>query len=291
MSQCTLSFLMCYRTQDSTRAVTDITDILPNLASCFTKEEEAKVEVLIKIDKDDTGAHNLLVIQDYVSKFGFPIKVFITERGEGRHAFNYHYMHLFSQKNPDSKYIGFITDDVYVFPKLGKFFSEVEEDYSDLDYVIFHDSPFAELERHSTPFVERMKIVKDYEQHIAKICTSYLTSSYPIVSSKLFEVMGNLSWQINIDSGLGLLGTILYSKYEINIFRVLACKYFNRTDNMRVDKKLEAEDPSSDFFNANLTLHGSSINVHPYLLKLMEQQARNIYLNIKEEGVLEKYKG
>jgi len=283
MNETKLSFLMCYRTPDRSDNQISITEVLNNLQFGFKPEDRKKIEVLIKIDADDTLANNLFSDR-YLNGYDYDIRVFSTDRANGRWAFNYHQMYLFSKINPNSRYVGILTDDQKIHPKIKYLFEEIEQDYNDLDYVFFCDSPYQENSKHSTPFLERLGTITDIKSQASLWCTSYLIESCPIVTTKLLEVMGNCGWQVNIDATLGLLNVILYHDYKINIAKVLGSKWFQREDTFRMDKN------TVDNFHVGFHLDASTPIVHPMLLKLTEQQAKNIYLNMKEEGVLEKYR-
>jgi hypothetical protein len=111
---------------------------------------------------------------------------------------------------------------------------------------------------------------------LEKIYSSFLTDTYPIVSTKIFEVIGNCGWQIHIDATCALLNVILYQKYGINLDYLLDSKYLSRMDSVRADKLNPPQNP----FNTSIP---------SYYYTLIEQQAKNIYLNMKEDGVLKDY--
>lgn len=290
-----ISFLICYRTEERSDHGCSLFTNLKKFNDALKPEDRSKIEILIRTDNDDRLAHNRLNDAKFINSLGFPIRVFKHNRWEGRFTFNYHYMYLFSQRNPESKFIGFMTDDCLFTEKCGNMIQELEERYLNKDYVVLHSSP---IQQDTYPptwpldlnMKERLKEIielGDYKtlEVTKRWCTSFLTESYPIVSSKLIEVIGNLGWQVNIDSTLALLNIILYQKYGLNIHFVLDTKHFIRMDSVRIDKENIPKYP----FNHDMTLNASKTSSNQYLYKLMEQQAKNIYLNMKEDGVLKEY--
>jgi len=203
-------------------------------------------------------------------------------------------MFLFSQRNPNSKFIGFMTDDCFFEDKIRYMFEELETKYIDLDYAVFSScstSYYPTPEHHQRfdvkdrlAFVTKLGDYKDLKV-TKKWATNYLTDAYPIVSAKLLEVIGNVGWQVNIDATLALLNIILYQKYGINISFLLLNKSFDRLDVARKEK----ENPEPTPFNYEMKIDSSNNSQNPYLYVLTEQQAKNIYLNMKEDDVLNKY--
>ena len=289
-----LSYLICYRNPDRTDDPCNLFRVLNKFRKDIKETDYDKIEILIRIDKDDIPTLNRLVNSSYISAYPMKIRIFNFNRWEGRHTFNYHYMFLFSQRNPNSKFIGFMTDDCLFHDKIEHIIEELETKYLDLDYAVFFSCA---TECYPTPEIYKQFHIKTKLDFITKMgdyktldvtekwSTNFLTESYPIVSCKLLEVMSNLGWQVNIDSTLGLLNIMLYQKYGVNIAFLLENKSFIRKDCNRTDKETPAPNP----FNHDMVLNASKNSKNKYLYTLMEQQAKNIYLNMKEDGVLDKY--
>ena len=295
MSNPLISFLICYRTEEQSDNRCNLFMMLQAFKDFLKPTDYDKVEVLVRIDDDDIVAHDRLVRDNYQQQLPFTFKVFEHNKWEGRYAFNYHHMYLFSQRNPNSKFIGFMGDDCIHLPKCKDMIDEIEKKYLNKDYVILRSSDYDDTYPPKKPTDLKMKqrleeITKMGDYRDLKVtqrwCTSFLVESYPIVSVKLLEVIGNLGWQLNIDSTLSLLNIMLYQKYGLNMYFMLDSKLYNRMDGTRKDKI----NPPAKIFNHEMTLHGSKASGNPYLYTLMEQQAKNIYLNMKEEGVLDEYK-
>jgi len=294
MSNPLLSFLVCYKSPERSDDPCNLFTVLEGLKNSIKPEDYGKIEFLIRIDSDDIVAYNKLVEYGYVAGYPMNIKVFQFKPWEGRYTFNYHYTFLFSQRAYCSKYVGFLTDDCLIHDKIKYMIEELETKYPDIEYGVFHSSetevwPVPEHHKkfHVKERLEAITKMGDYKDLTVtqKWCSNFLTESYPIVTSKIFEIMGNCGWQVNIDSTLALLNVILYQKYGINIAFLLDSKSFSRLDAVRAEK----EKPEPNSFNHRMTLNASKTSDDPYLYVLMEQQAKNIYLNMKEDGVLDKY--
>ena len=76
---------------------------------------------------------------------------------------------------------------------------------------------------------------------------------------------------------------MLYTIYDINILKILQNLVMYRKDNQRNDKY------EKNSFNELLRLTVIDIDPKSYFFDLTEQQVRNLYLNIKEDGLLDKY--
>ena len=268
---CLLSVLVCCRMTRGIGGPTDILQLLSSIFQYWSPLHQSQTEILIKFDLDDELAiHELLekgLIEKLVADFGSPsppkIRYFIYNRWEGKKTFNYHYNFLFSQRNPKSKLIGFATDDSF-------YQGDILNKVGDLD------KPAIYLRSNIIETV--LKSINDYRspEELRKWACGELTDPYPFVSSSLIEYAGSMGWQQNIDNWLSLLGAIVYKKYNINLFQNIPIVIQRKTDER---PGLEARNYSK--FNEEMFVDDTTFPKNDYYFKLIEQQAKNIYLNMK----------
>ena len=261
-----ISLLMCYR------ASRDI-NTLYNLFDSAIRETEngnlKKIEFLIKFDSDDKrGIKEFLIDDSLIKKHpNLIIRPFIYRRWEGRHSLNLHYMFLFSRRNKSSKFIKFISDDSEFYqdpiPTITPFLND--------NYIICSSRP------HS---IEKLDSITDYRTDNRWI-SAYLTGPLPLVSSKIIEIIGNTCWGLNTDNWLTLLNLVLYHKYKINI--VEAVDFMHLCG--RVFESY-GDDIFKSSFNIDMLVSVNNLPKNLYYFDLVEQQAKNIYLNMKEDGLI-----
>lgn len=272
---CLLSVLICCR---MTRGIGGPTDILTFLSSVFQKwspPSQAKTEFLIKLDLDDDIAIKELFlakrIEKMIREFNSPtpptIRYFIYGRWEGKKTFNYYYQYLFSQKHPLSEFITFATDDSFYTNDLVNKFNTIKKK----KYNIFITSE---------DYINILNSIEDYTDpsELRKWASGELTNPYPIVSSKIIEICGGMGWQQNIDNWITLLGVILYKKHDINLFQL-----FPHCISRKTDERPGLEAPNYSTFNKEMFVDDTTFPENNNYFKLIETQAKNLYLNIKNQ--------
>ncbi len=278
-----ISFLITYRTPTlkSGANYSDIKTLFDNMEEIFGQEDIDKIEFLIRIDNDDEAA-----ISDCkkVKKRKFNVRVFQHDKWEGRWCFNYHQMYLFSQVNKNTKFIGILTDDCTLDVGKGKNLIKELEQYKDEPYVIFWGSPHIQKDYiFEHDFIDRYNKVVNYRNNTALWTTSFMVYGYPITSRKIYECMGNAGWVLNVDVHFGLLILTLFHNHKIHLTRVLQNFVICRKDNDRIAKK------EKNTFNKITRIADIVPPKDAYFFDLTEQQAKNIYLNIKEDNLLDRY--
>lgn len=263
-----ITYLICARVL---RGISDKDSLYSLFWSYIEKVPEVdrnKAEFLIKFDVDDEVAIQNWVIGDTL-KTKFPnlnIRVFVYNRWEGRRTLYMHYWYLFTRKNPSSKYIGFLTDDV-VFLE------------NSIQYIEQHkDSKYAMLSHvHNT---EVLHSIKDWQLETTKWSGGTLTEPYPIVSTKILEICGNMGFQPNIDNWFALLNVIMYVKYGIDLYKDIPDLVHRQTfTHQEFDPSIFV--PSQ--FNKEWFVDDSQGSKDSYYYRLVEIQADNIWLNLKNE--------
>jgi hypothetical protein len=78
-----------------------------------------------------------------------------------------------------------------------------------------------------------------------------------------------------------LLEVTLYQKYKILLWKAIP-KFYQRTGTWGSGDTPTF--PGTELYN-NMTITGKRLPKNPYLFKLIEQQAKNIYLNMVNEGI------
>lgn len=214
-------------------------------------------ELLVRIDDDDLYGKCTFkqLIHEYPT---LNVRYFIHHRWEGRWSINYDYLYLFTHKNKDTKWIGFLTDDCVV----------TRDVTLDLDekYHIMGDLKSEVTE-------EKMSLIENYKD--IKWLTPDYICAYPLMSSYLAKIMCNMGYQVNIDSTLALISAILYKKYKIIISKHIP-EFILRNN-------VDRSDDWGNRFNRRLIITDTDMPNDELFFELMEQQVHNIYLNLMEK--------
>ena len=259
-----ITFVMAYRVREATNIsamntfLNSIQDILPI----------DKIELLVKLDLDDSVAQKMFFCPEtgflaYNSKYTFPIRPFSFRRWEGRWTLHHFYHYLFTQRNEASKFTAFINDDVTIIRNP---IEDVEKE-SRNNYVILGNYQT----KMNKEKLDRVGLKNNW-------LTSEYICSYPFISNKIIEICGNTSYESYPDNWLTLLYLTLHKKYGVllpkHIDEYVFRKNIGRTDSFGVE---------FDYDNRFLM---ENFNKKSYYFKLVGQQAKNIYLNMKEDGVI-----
>ncbi len=264
-----ITFIMCCRIKENPDS-----QLLKFLESFKTKLEDTerpKVELLVKFDTDDDVANKTIYNRNYegnkhhqpnlLLNYSNKFRHFVYARGEGRYSLHNDYMFLFSQRNPHSKFISFVTDDCFFMR--GGFFNELAR-IKDKDWAIVGDMTPRNIDRWANGNWKRDQNWKNE------------VTTFPTVSTNLLEILQNMGWQVNIDNWFSLLHVILVNKYNLNLWITIS-KYFNRS-------RQSAEYRPKTYNPLDITNLKDCTN--PYYFKLVEQQAKNIYLNYMEHNLV-----
>jgi len=252
-----ISFMMAYRGRVETNA--SLSKMFETFAH-YNRFNYDEVEFLVRLDSDDR--HGITMIKNMIGKFPFlKIKPFTHHRWEGRWSIDYDYQYLLKKKTPDSKCISFITDDI-VFNR--NFMDDVKNNLTDYSIVGDFQHPMTK---------EKLDLVEDY--HNINWLTPDYICAYPILSSKLAEVMCNMGYQVNVDSTLALINVIMYKKYGLILGKHI--EHFLLRENVDRTDKYGSE------FDSGWEMNDGCIAKDPYFFRLVEQQVKNIYLNMKDE--------
>jgi hypothetical protein len=113
----------------------------------------------------------------------------------------------------------------------------------------------------------------------------------PIFSTSLIETTQNFGWTSSIDAWAYLLAMMAYQDFGINIFDYIEA-FYERTEGLGKGGERHDDTFKRGFDHSyNLMQQTGSKNcANLYWFDLVRQQAKNIYLNIKEENLLEEYK-
>ena len=266
-----ISYLICVRVL---RGISDKDSLYSLFWSYIEKVPEIdrnKAEFLIKFDIDDEVAIQNWVIGDTLkSKFpNLNIRVFAYNRWEGRRSLYLHYWYLFTRRNISSKYIGFLTDDVIFTQNPISYIEQyIDKEYAMLSHV--HN-------------IEVLHSIKDWELETTKWSGGALTEPYPTVSTKILEICGNMGFQPNIDNWFALINVILYCKYKIDLYYDIP-DIFHRNTFAHMEFTPDIFLPSK--FNQEWLVDDSKPSDDSYYYKLIEKQSDNIYLNMKNDGVV-----
>lgn len=243
-----ITFLMLYRGRPETNNSLEM--LFKSIKELYNSSD---IEILVRMDLDDPYINKLETLGE---KYALPIRIFKYHRWEGRWSCNYDYSFLFTRRNPNTKWIGFLTDDCVLKRNI---VSELTDRYH---IIGDFKSPVTK---------EKLDGVKDYTTN-AWTTPEYICA-YPIVSTKLIEIMGNMGYQVNIDSTLALINVMMYIQHGLILAKHI--KEFIIREN--VDRK----DNYGEQFNRNWLMTDSDMPSSSYFFTLMEQTIQNIYLNLK----------
>lgn len=266
-----LSFLVCCRFCKENNILYKFLDSVERVFN--TPEQRKQIEILIKFDIDDEKAIREILEKELLKKYPLIIRPYFYRRWEGRLTLNLQYMFLFSRKAKTSKYIVFATDDCVVE---GNFLPIIEKHLN---------QPYCIFTRHSHK-KEKLEAAREYKK--PKEEGGYLwsgaglTEPFPIVSDRIIECCGNMGWQVNIDNWLSLLNVIMYTKYKVNLMIDLLIPHIGFNPNP-IGKQPEY---FVGHFNMEMFVSGTKTCENDYYFDLTERQAKNIYLNMKEEGYI-----
>lgn len=239
----------------------NLDNMLSSLQKCGANEENC--EVLIKFDSDDDMQPDELQFL----KFPFKVKKFIWSRGEGRHGFHLDHFYLFSQRNLKSKFVLLCADD-FTFIKPG-FIDDILSIQDEYCFV--------------GPRRPRVEFYKNHwkEPYMMEIWKHNEGVSLPCFSVRCIEVLQNYGWQCNADNWKTLLHILMFEKYNIDLWKTIP-DFFSRNPT----------DGSSGYGKSynNMEMDGSKNPQNHYYYSLVEQQAKNLYLNIIADKLIKAYK-
>ena len=254
-----ITIIMTSRVKDNKDS--NIDNLLSSLEKCGGNKDNC--EVLIKYDLDDDSQPE----ESYFDKFPFVVKKFVWSRGEGRHSFHLDHFYLFSQRNPNSRFALLCADD-FTFMK-DNFIDDIlciKEEYC----FVGPNRPRVELYKGCWKNPQVMEVWKHNEG-----------VSLPCFSVRCIEVLQNYGWQCNGDNWQTLLHILMYEKFGLDMWKTVP-SFFTRNPT-------DGSSGYGESFN-NMEMDGSKNPENKYYFDLVEQQAKNLYLNIIADKLIEKHK-
>jgi len=279
-----MSFLMCVRVRtDLTNPnVRDIVKFFRDITNIIYTDDRKKVEFLIKFDNDDTYASKAW---SQIKDSPFKITPFYYSRGEGLYSAHENYTFLMSRVHKYSKFIGICGDDS-ILAHFSKDVLPFLEENIDNNYFLGSNGK----EMCQTDILARLNGYKIARINDA-LSLNGLIESYPVLSKKVLEIMGGFGFHYNVDTWIALINCILYNKYKIVI-----AKHFPRQTFIRENTQWKdvVRDPwhiiENGIYKGYKTNWNQDMEDLPDYIRLAEQVAKNIYLNIKEDGLLKEYR-
>jgi hypothetical protein len=239
----------------------NIKGLLDSAVNCVSPEDYGKIEFLIKYDWDDYQRPK----SEFFHTYPFTCHAILFERGEGR-QWNHHFCeYLFSMRNPSFKWVINMSDD-FVFTRKDflKDIEAIKEEYM----VVGYTRPTFEINSIKDVYNKCFPYNFDGPNGIGGYC--------PLMTAKLLEVCQNFGWQPNPDAWMVLLQATLYRKYGFLLWKELP-QFYTRCGSYGTGDTPSR--PGEDLYN-RMTITGSRLPKNKYLFKLIDQQARNIYLNM-----------
>lgn len=226
--------------------------LLDSAVDCIENPKD-KIEFIIKYDSDDDEAPS----QDFFSKYPFSIKKLVLARGEGRHSIHLDHLYCFAQRNQLSKFILIASDDFTFYrPGFADDILAIQEKYC----VVGANRPQVEIYKNRW----RNPEVMEFWKHNEGVCL-------PCFSVPLIEAVQNFGWQCNTDNWQTLLTILMYERYNLDIWKTIPSFYMRNPS--------DGTSGYSPTYN-NMEIDGSRNCQNEYYFRLVEQQAKNIYLNM-----------
>lgn len=253
-----VSIILCSRAKNNIDS--NLFKLLKSLEDCGGDENNS--EVLIKFDDDD----DTIPCKDDLDVFKYKIKTLTFSRGEGRFSLHNDYLTLFTEINQKSKYVINISDDFY-FTRFG-----------------FIDEILSLKREHNiigTNFVPTKKFENYRENFNWKNEVEFMT-----ISRKTLEILGNFGYHSNTDNWIYLINVILQNKYNLDLTKKVDCFCVRDTQkDFEINSLIVNKLP-----HYNKLYVDGNVGVRNIIyFDLVEQQAKNIYLNILESGNIKDY--
>ena len=254
-----LTVILTSRVKDNKDS--NMENLLSSLQKCGADKNNC--EILVKYDSDD----DMQPPESYFSKFPFVVKKFVWNRGEGRHGFHLDHFYLFSQRNLKSRFILLCADD-FTFTKEGF----IEDILSIKDEYCFVGPrrPRVELYKNNWRDPRMMEVWKHNEG-----------VSLPCFSVRCIEVLQNFGWQCNGDNWKTLLQILMYEKYNLDLWKTIP-SFFTRNPT-------DGTSGYGETYN-NMEMDGDKNPKNEYYYTLVEQQAKNLYLNIIADELIKTHR-
>ena len=279
-----MSFLMCVRvrTDLTNPKVRDIIKFFRDITNVIYSGDRKKVEFLIKFDSDDTYANKAW---SQIKDSPFKITPFYFSRGEGMFSAHNDYTFLMSRIHKHSKFVGICGDDSILIHFSEDVLSFLEENVNNNYFLGVNRKEMCQSD-----ILARLKAYK-----IAKIndamSTNNLIEPYPILSRKLLETCGGWGFHHNTDTWTALLNCILYNKYGIVVAKQFPRQTFIRENTQWKDVIRDSwHIIENGIYKGYKTNWNQDMQDLPNYVSLAEQVAKTIYLNIKEDKLLEEYR-
>lgn len=221
-------------------------------------------EVLIKFDSDDEEVSRIL---HHLDTYPFKIRYLIEPRGRGYVDLHVFYNRLFSQVDERSVVIGAMADD----------FEIIQKDWDEIilsKINVFQDQIFIMHPHH--PY-----FTKNYEEHrfyldfdINDLDDCHIVDPAPLWSRKLLDICGGFGHIPFTDAWTLMLEHVLFHRCGVNRIIFLEQPIVARRTKAEIDDKIG---PRWWTERANTFAFMRS----SFYKTLVEQQALNIYYNIK----------
>ncbi len=257
-----LSIIFASRIKDNPPSRLD--NLFDSTVKFCTQEELKNIEFIIKFDNDD----DQIPSQDFFDKWPFQIKYCKYERGEGRHAIHEIITYLYTLRDQRSKFVLNLSDD-FVFTRPG-FVNEILSVQN--SYTIIGGAYDGWVIPDFTG--KHLRDVHSWRYWVAEYC--------PIIGIRALESVQNFGWQSAIDFWALALAVSFHEQFGFSIWHNMQSFYIRKDDYRTSHKDMHA---ARYVYNLMEDSAYQSCK-NPYYFDLIEQQAKNIYLNMKYDGLI-----
>ncbi len=241
------------------------------LNSLKQKSSDCKnFEVLVKFDSEDRKVRKVV---SRLKTYPFKIKHIIESRGRGYTDLHVFYNRLFSLADEKSVVIGAMADDFEIIQEgWDEIILSKANNFPDNIFII-HGRPHPPFSRNN---YQEQKFYLDFD--INSLEELEIIDEAPLWSKKLLDICGGLGHVSFTDAWTLCLEHHLFHKFGMNRSIFLESPIIYRKLNRKIDQRCALR-WGTDRAN-NFALMRSS-----FYKDLVEQQALNIYCNIKVAGV------
>lgn len=240
-----------------------------SLVSLHSIDELLQVEFILKFDNDDTEHIDPSIFLSYP----FRIKYVTYERGEGRHDIHNVLNYLFSLRDMKSRFFLNMADD-FIFTR--PFIQEVLDNNN--EYAIIGGARCPRRGEYIAPNLNsNFRDVHSFISGVAEYC--------PIISTKVVEVVQNIGWQSSIDIWAVMLAIALNNLYNINIWHDMV-SFYGRNDGSKPGNPDIKDAHAARYVYNDMEWSAYGPTKNTYFYDLVAQQAKNIYLNMKEDNII-----
>ncbi len=244
--------------------------LLDSITDNTSDGEKSLIEVIVKFDSDDE-----IPVFISNSQYPFTIKYLSYSRAEGRYDLYNFINYLITLRDEKSRFIMTIADDFLITKPF-------------VNQILSCDSNYRILGGANNPTHPDLLTIPLGANHRNRIEWEPFIGAYcPIISVNLIKIVGCFGISPSTDAWAVALALAVYKLYGVDIWQPLESFYHR---NEIYDKPgyigLQPEHHKTAYPYNQLDIMNHRHNYNPMFWDIIESQAKNIYLNMKYDGVI-----